>query len=79
MQCLHVPVNVMGRVKYNDCARMIVDICTAWVATWAVQIWEELCTCRFDRGNFIVELLNNTLVVHISNSFLLDAKYDSQL
>ena len=48
---MHVSVNVMG-VKYNDRrARMIVDICTAWVATWAVQIWQKLCTCRFDRGN----------------------------
>ena len=54
MQCLHVPVNVMGRVKYNDCARMIVDICTAWVAIYGFrceQNWiycavlvSELCT-----------------------------------
>ena len=35
---MHVSVNVMG-VKYNDRrARMIVDICTAWVAT-PMQNW----------------------------------------
>ena len=65
---VHVSVNVMG-VKYIDWrARMIVDICTAWQATWAVQIWEGLDTCRFDQVNFIVKLFNSTL----SNSFLLD-------